>query len=374
MKRVSVALRKSFPIQYHILIGVVLHFTILVLNFSLGIAEPLGPLPVMKPPSAEVAELGKMLFFDPRLSGDGSISCATCHIPEKGWADGLPLSKAYPGSEGFRNTKTVLNAVYAKYFYWDGRLSGSDHQTQVRDAITESYSMNMDGRLMLERLKQIPEYVERFNAALGGEPSFGRSLKAIAAFEKTLISKNVPFDQGKLSSDARKGLELFQGKAGCIRCHNGPYFSDSKPHNLGVPENPAIFNEPLRHITYRSFLKFLGVSNYMNLRRDVGFLCVSKEEGDFGKFVTPTLREVSRTAPYMHNGHFNTLDDVIEFYNGGGGSDPNKDPLLKPLGLSDKEKKDLVSFLLSLSGDEIIVEPPALPEYELIENWNEVRN
>lgn len=338
---------------------------------------PLGPLPPMemeKMPSKELAELGKMLFFDERLSGDGAISCAKCHDPKKGWGDGMALSDGYPGAKYFRNTKTILNAAYARYFYWDGRLTGADMPTLMRDVITETYFMNMDGRLMLERLKQIPQYVELFNKTLGGEPSFGRTLEALSAFMKTIGSRNAPFDQGKLSAKAKEGLKLFQGKAGCIQCHNGPYFSDGKPHNLGIPENPDVLNEPLRHISMRSFYKFLGVSGFENFKRDVGYFVVSKDNRDMGKFITPTLREVSRTAPYMHNGVFKTLEEVVEFYNKGGENDPNKSLLLKPLGISLEEKEALVEFLKSLSGDEIIVEAPQRQEYQQIENWRNVKN
>ena len=338
--------------------------------------EPLGPLPTLDPPDPAQVELGRHLFFETKLSGDGSMSCATCHNPTQAWTDTLPLSEAYPGSKYFRNTKTMLNAVYADAFYWDGRLGGTDPATQVRDAITETHFLNMDGRIMLERLKQIPEYVAMFQDAFGeqAEPSFGLTLRAIVAFEKTLVSKNTPFDTDRLSGRARRGRALFEGKAGCIRCHNGSYFSDGKAHNLGVPENPAVFDESVRHITYRSFIKFLGVPNYMNLRRDVGFFAVSKDKQDVGKFVTPTLREVSRTAPYMHNGTFATLDNVIEFYDRGGGDDLLKSALLAPLGLSGGERRDLIAFLESLSGDEVVVVPPEPLEYQLIENWRRVGN
>lgn len=334
----------------------------------------IGPLPPLKAPDRRQVELGKMLFFDEKLSGDAAISCAKCHDPKKGWGDGKPLSEAYPGSLYFRNAKTILNVAYARYFYWDGRLTGADMPTQVRDSITETHFMNMDGRLLQERLKQIPQYVEMFQKTFGGEPSFGRTLKAIAAFEKTIISRNVPFDQGKLSAKAKKGHGLFMGKAGCIQCHSGPYFSDGKPHSLGVSENPAIIDEPMRHITMRSFFKFMGVPGFEVTKMDVGFFSVSKDTRDIGKFVTPTLREVTRTAPYMHNGVFKSLKDVIEFYNNGGGSSPNKSPLLKPLNLTREEKEALVEFLKSLSGDEIVVDLPKIPEYQLIKNWRAVNN
>lgn len=331
----------------------------------------LVPLPALEAPNPAQVELGKMLFFDPRLSGDAGISCATCHDPQKGWGDGQALSTGYPGSLYFRNAQTLLNVAYSKSLYWDGRLGTGDMPSQVRDSLTEAHFMNIDGRLLQERLKQVPEYVKRFPEAMGGEPSFGRILNAIAAFEKTLVSRNVPLDrylkgdQGALSEEARKGLELFQGKAGCVRCHHGPLLSDGGFHNLGVPENPAVLQEPMRHIVYRRFLKTLGVPNYHNLRRDVGLYAVTKKEADLGKFKTPTLREVSRTAPYMHNGVLATLEEVIEFYDRGAGQAPSKSPLLKPLGLSEMEKKALLEFLKSLSGDELVVAKPELQDYQL---------
>jgi len=347
----------------------------------------LQPLPPLKIPPSEQVELGKLLFFDKHLSGNGDRRCADCHDPKKGWTDGLPLSEGYPGTKYFRNTKTVLNVAYAKVLYWDGRLDASDLPTQARDAITESHFQNMDGRLMLERLKQAPEYVERFQKALGGEPSFGRTLTALAAFEQSLVSRNVSLDrylqgeQTALSDEARQGLTIFRGKAGCIQCHHGPYLSDGKPHNLGVPENPEVFTETKRHTTYRSMMKFLGVPNYMNLRRDVGYYAVSKLPQDIGKFITPTLREVSRTAPYMHNGILPTLEAVVDFYDAGGGTDPNKSPLLKPLGLSPAEKGALVEVLKSLSGDEIVpsdldrlTDPKNLPQFQVMKDWWKVKN
>ena len=334
----------------------------------------IGPLPPREAPDANLAELGKYLFFDEKLSGDATLSCATCHDPQKGWGDGLALSLAYPGSKYFRNAKTLLNSVYARYFYWDGRLTGADKQTMVRDSITESHFLNLDGRIMLERLKQVPEYVEMFNQTQGGEPSFGRALNAVAAFLETVVSKNVPFDEGKRDTAQTRGLELFRGKAGCIRCHNGPYFSDGRAHAIGAPENPDVLGDPMRHFTMRSFFKFMGVAGFEVAREDVGYFVVTKENPDRGKFLTPTLRELTRTAPYMHNGMLPTLDEVVEFYDRGGGDAPNKDPLLVPLGLTDQEKQELMAFLRSLSGDEVVVARPDIPEYQLIADWLAVEN
>lgn len=330
----------------------------------------IGPLPSLKAPNPDQVALGKLLFFDVRLSGDASMSCATCHQPENAWTDARDLSAAYPGSKYFRNTQTILNMAYDRYFYWDGRLSGKDAATEVRDKITETHFMNLDGRLMQERLKQVPEYVDMFQKAFGGEPSFGRTLKAIAAFEKTLVSKNVPFDTGNLSKQAKKGLKLFKGKAGCIKCHNGPMFSDFKAHKIGVAEHPELFTDPERATTFRSVMKYMGVPGFEHLRGDPGFFAVSKMDADFGAFVTPSLREVSKTDPYMHNGTIKTLEEVVDFYNRGGG----KGSELQPLNLSKKEKTALVAFLESLSGDDTEIEAPTLPEYQVIENWRQVKN
>ncbi|MFQ5742913.1 MAG: cytochrome-c peroxidase [Acidobacteriota bacterium] len=334
--------------------------------------SPLAPLPTLgQPPKAERAALGKLLFFDLRLGGDGSIGCASCHDPDKGWADGLHLSRGYPGSLYFRNTPTVLNAVHGRYLYWDGRLPASDLPTVVRDHISEAHFMNADGRLLVERLRQIPTYDDGFKRAFGGEPTYGRILQAVTAYLKTLRSRNVPFDrylrgdQSAISAPARRGLTLFTGKAGCIQCHDGAMLSDGSFHNLGLPASRDIFATPERHITFRRFFKILGVSAYAELRQDVGRYAISKRDGDRGRFRTPTLREVSNTAPYMHDGSINLLEDVIEFYDRGGGPGADKDPLLRPLRLTETEKSDLVEFLRGLAGSPIRVEGVEMPPYAL---------
>jgi len=329
----------------------------------------IGSLPRIKINKAK-AELGKHLFFDTRLSGDDSISCSSCHIPSKGFSDGQELSDGYPGNGFFRNVKTVINSAHARYFYWDGRLTGKDRDTLMRDHITETHFMNMDGRMAIQRLKQVPFYVKSFKKAFNGEASFGKILKALGEFQKSLVSKNVPFDRNRLSHSAKRGKKVFLGKGQCVQCHKGAYFSDNDAHNLGILENPRIVGEPDRHVTLRSFMKFLGVNNYENIREDVGFYVVTKKDEDRKKFVTPTLRELRDTAPYMHNGTFKTLEDVISFYNKGGGVGSE----LKELNLSAKEQSDLKSFLLSLSGDPINVSEPERYEYQLIKNWWNKKN
>ena len=342
-------------------------------------AEGFGPV---KPPkiNAKRASLGKRLFFDKRLSGDAAISCATCHVPEKGFADGLALSKAYPGTEGFRNTPTLINTALRANWFHDGRI-GTNLNDVTRESLTEDYIMNMDMRLMQERVKQDPVYVKMFKEAGYGEPSNGSIRKAIPEYLKTLTSRNSPFDTGKMSAAAHRGFNLFKGKAGCAACHTGTRFTDDMPHNTGVPDNPEIWKNPLRHVTYVAYAMFMGVENYMNVRRDVGAHVRAHlaDGSDIGKFITPTLRELKYTAPYMHNGTLRTLGDVVDFYNKGGGAEVYKDVRMRRLGLSKAEKSDLVAFLQALSGDPLTsakhVWKDKIPaNYKPIKNWLKVRN
>jgi len=339
----------------------------------------IGPLPAVKINKAK-AELGKRLFFDPRLSGDAAISCAHCHQPEKGFADGMALSDGYPGNKHFRNSPTVINAVHKKRWNWDGRI-GTNLNDVTRGMITEDYIMNMDMRIMQERIKQDPVYIKMFKDAGFGEPSNGKVRKAIPEYLKTLTSKDVPFDQGKMSASAKKGMKLFKGKAGCIQCHNGVNFTDAKAHNTGVPENWDVFMDTDRHQAFLAYNMFMGVENYMNLKRDTGaHIHLHKADGsDMGTFVTPSLRELNYTAPYMHNGMIKTLPEVVAFYNNGGGQDSNKSKLMKKLHLSKGEQKDLVEFLKALSGKPLTgseyVWKDAFPEeYPAISNWRNVPN
>lgn len=323
-------------------------------------SDGLAPLPAPPAVDAAKADLGKRLFYDYRLSGDGTMSCASCHSPQRAYADGRALSEGYPSTRYFRNTPSLFNAAQAKRLFWDGRMPGSDLPTVIRDHISEAHFMNADGRLVIERLRQIPEYESEFKAAMGGEPSYGRILNAVAEYVKTIRSGETAFDlflggqKDSLSESAKRGLTLFTGKAGCLRCHHGPLLTDDGLHVSGVPENQEIFDDPLRHITFRRFFKTLGVANYADIRRDPGLYGVSKLAEDRGRFKTPSLREVGRTAPYMHNGVFKTLEEVLEFY--------SESMSLK---LADGEKKDLVEFLGSLSSPERKVRPAALPPYAL---------
>jgi len=342
-------------------------------------AEDFGPVKAMQF-DAKKAALGKRLFFDKRLSGDVAISCATCHDPAKGFSDGLALSKAYPGSEGFRNTPTLINTAYKASWFHDGRL-GTNLNDVTREMITETYMMNMDMRLMQERLKQDPVYIQMFKDAGYGEPSNGSVRKAIPEYLKTLSSRGSPFDKGTMSAAAKRGFALFKGKADCAACHSGPRFTDDMPHNTGVPNNPDIWSDPRRHVTFVTYAMFMGLQNYMNIRRDPGaHVRMQKADGsNVGKFMTPTLRELKYTAPYMHNGTLTSLADVVAFYNRGGGDDLNKDPGIKPLKLSSGDQADLVAFLEALSGDaltgaEFVWSDKIPANYKPIADWRNTRN
>ncbi len=196
------------------------------------------------------------------------------------------------------------------------------------------------------------------------------------AFIETLVSNKTPFDSGTMSRAAKSGQKLFEGKAGCIQCHNGPYLSDGKPHNTGVPENLDIFKDPVRHLTYRSVLHTYGVPNMAAWRRDVGYFMVSRDYKDVGKFVTPTLRELKYTAPYMHNGTLASLEEVIDYYNEGGGHDDVMPNELAPLGLSQRDKKNLLAFLEALSADvPLAMEKMEIPQdYDPTPDWLETKN
>lgn len=333
-----------------------------------NVAAQEGGLTLTSPETGE--DLGRWLFFDPRISGDGLVSCASCHVTDQAWTDGAELSAGYTGTLYFRNTPTLLNSSQMPVFDWDGRFASGDMTSLVRDHLVEAHFMNMDGRLLIERLRQVPEYEQGFNEVYGGDPSFGRALSALAAFVGTLNSENHPYqrhldgEQTALSAEALEGLAIFEGKGNCSQCHSGPLLSDGDFHALGVPENADIYQNPLRHITFRRFLRGFGVNDYANLRQDIGLGALTLEPTDRGKFRTPSLLEVSRTAPYMHNGTLGSLDEVVGFYDAGGGEGLNRDSRLQPLGLSERERDSLVVFLRSLGSEESAFEAPLLPAYQ----------
>jgi cytochrome c peroxidase len=340
------------------------------LTAGLGPLPPL-PVPADNPMSETKVELGKLLFFDQRMSGDGSTSCAICHQPELGWGSGSSISPGYPGTSHWRNSQTVINSAYLPKLFWAGEVLSLEKQAE--SAWTGNLAGNLDPAMAEERLNQIPEYVRLFAEAFGAPPNWGAALRAVAAFERTLVTQNVPFDayaqgdQDALSPEALRGLALFQGKANCIACHNGPLFTDNNYHALGVPRSPEYDSKINVQIALRYQHLSRGVPEevYRGADRDLGLYYMTKREEDMGKFRTPPLRYLCYTAPYMHDGVFSTLEEVVAFYNAGGGDTPNKSKLIKPLNLTTAEQSDLVAFLESLCGDALIVDVPEAPPYEV---------
>ena len=336
------------------------------------------PIPADNPQSAAKIELGKLLFFDSRIGGDASVSCADCHAPKQGWGFNDPISRGYPGVIHWRNSQTVINSAYLGKLFWVG--AAKSLEAQAPGAALGAVSGNGERDMVEARLAFIPEYVKRFNQVFGDDwPKVNNVWKAMAAFERTLIHNNTPFDKymrgdkKALSAEQVRGLKLFQGKANCIECHNGPLLTDQKYYNLGLPRAEEWLDNGMAQITFRyeQYAKGVTEAMYRKIKDDAGLYYRTKQKSDMGKFRTPPLRYTAYTAPFMHNGTFFDFDELVEFYNQGGGSNDftdgtmakNKTKLLKPLGLSDGEKADLVAFLESLSGDEIKMSTPKLPRY-----------
>ena len=346
---------------------------------------PLGdpPIPADNKPSEAKVKLGKMLFWDPRLGGDASTGCVTCHEPDQGWGFGDALSRGYPGTVHWRNSQTVVNSAYLMKLFWVG--AASSLEKQAPSAAKGAVAGNGENDVMEARLAFIPEYRKLFKQSFGTEwPLISDAWKAIASFERTLIHNNTPLDKylrgdkKALSTQQKRGMELFNGKAGCIACHNGALATDQKYYNLGVPAAERWEDDGLAQITFRyeQFAKGVTQEMYRKIKDDAGLYYRTKQKVDMGKFRTPPLRYLKYTAPYMHNGSFWDLTEVVEFYNQGGGENDftdgtmakSKSSLIKPLGLSEKEVEDLVAFLGAFSGEELVVEPPTLPPYAPLPN------
>ncbi len=335
------------------------------------IAQALGPLPPVpvpadNPMTPAKIELGTLLFFDPRLSGDGSLSCASCHLPEQGYSTNTPQSPAYPSNAERRHSMTLINVAYNPALIWDGRAPNLEKQ--ALGPVKNPIHMNQNVNLLVAKLHAIPGYVQRFQAVFGGGPSPATIARALAAFERTLVTRNAPFDRyvkgdkDALSAAAVRGLALFQGKARCVVCHNGPNFTDGQFHNLGLPAAPYL-TQPLVQATIRFDAQRMKVPAYQKVTTDLGRYLVTKNDKDIGAFKTPTLRNATDRGSFMHNGAFTTLAQVIDFYDSGGTDDPHKSPLMQPLHLSISDKQDLLAFLRSLAGELPRVTRPPLPPY-----------
>ena len=306
-------------------------------GFLLGDA----PYPAGNQPNAARVELGQRLFFDPRMSGDGNMSCATCHNPALGWSDGLPTARGVKSSVLGRASPTVYNTAYNSIQMWDGRKASLEDQAM--GPMQANVEMNMDIGKLFQWIGNSEGYKALFAKAYPGEPINETTLsKAMASFERTVVSKNSPFDrwvQGDataLSAQQVDGFKVFVGKGHCVACHSGPNFTDNGFHNLGL-------------------------ASWGMAEPDMGRYAQKPVNAMKGAFKTPTVREVARTAPYFHDGSAKTLMDVVEHYDRGGDVKTNLSPNIHPLGLSLQEKQALVAFLESLSSPFLVVSVPELP-------------
>ncbi len=313
---------------------------------ELATEPPLG-LPAMRIPAdnpltREKVALGRQLYFDPRLSRDNTVSCASCHDPQRGWSNGEAVATGINGQKGGRSAPTILNSGYSSFQFWDGRAMHVEGQ--ALGPIQNPIEMDLTLPELEKKLRGIEGYREQFQQVFGGPANSENIAKAIAAFERTILSGDSPYDRYKagdeaaLSDSAKAGMKLFFGKANCNACHSEPLFTDGGFHNIGV--------------------------GFDGDKPDPGRGEISKLGGDHGAFKTPTLRDIARTAPYMHDGSLKTLAEVIDYYSGGGHANPQLDEEIFKINLSAQEKADLAKFLeegLSSSAYPL-VEAPELPQ------------
>ncbi len=289
-----------------------------------------------EPHSHAEVELGKKLFFDTRLSKNQTQSCATCHNPDLGFSDGVSKSMGSEGKRVGRNAPHLYNLAWSSVFFWDGRASTLEQQ--ALGPIEAPGEMNMPLAELLPRLEAVPYYMKAFKTVYGVSSIQPQEIaRAIAAFERTLISMNSPFDKymagdkTAMIPSAVRGMKLFQGKANCTACHDGPNFTDDSFHNIGVAD------------------------------KDKGRAAIINDNSLSKAFKTPGLRNIVFSAPYMHDGSEKTLEDVVRFYNRGGDKKKGIDPLIKPLSLTEQEINDLVAFMGALT-DPVVVQRPELPK------------
>jgi len=297
------------------------------IDAKIPLLKPLAPVehPRESPASEAKIALGRKLFFDARLSRNDRISCATCHDPAQGFGDGQRLARGIDDRQGARHTPGLINVAYGRPLMWDGRAATLEEQALL--PIQNPDEMDLRLEALEEKLRGIAEYRKAFEQVFGGDVSAERIAQALAAYERTIVSAETPFDRylrgdrDSLSAPARRGMKLFFGRARCSVCHSGPELTDNKFHNIGATDSQAA---------------------------DAGRRAVTGREEDQGAFRTPQLREIGRTAPYMHNGRFATLRDVVKHYNFGGVTDEAndyRDEALEVLYLSEVEVDDLVVFL-----------------------------
>ncbi|HLJ50132.1 MAG TPA: cytochrome c peroxidase [Bryobacteraceae bacterium] len=296
---------------------------------------PLGLGPVVwpqdNPYTPEKAELGRLLFFDKRLSADKTVSCGSCHVPQHAFAEPAAFSTGIHRQIGTRNAPSLLNRAYGLSQFWDGRAATLEDQAKMPITGPREMGNSLEG--CVATLREIGGYHEWFKHAFGSdEVTIDRIAMAIATFERTILSGNSPYDRfvagdkNALTIEQTRGMKLFFRRAKCDRCHEGANFTTNSFHNTGVGSDKP--------------------------HPDEGRYAITHDPKEWGAFKTPTLRNVAETAPYMHDGSLQTLEDVVEFYDRGGILNKNLDPeMMKPLKLTRDEKVELVAFLRSLSGE-----------------------
>lgn len=302
-------------------------------NSPLGIDSKLSELP--NPPTPERVRLGRWLFYDKRLSADGTVSCATCHRPENAFSEPTPVSTGIQGKKGGRKAPSFVNLAWTLYphFFWDGRAKSLEEQ--ALGPVQNPIEMGSTVENLVKTLNGIKGYRIAFKQAFGSDDITAENIaKAIADYERTRLSGNSPYDRWKagdekaVSAEVKKGDDLFFGKAQCNNCHLGQNFTDNLFHNLGIGWNA----KEKKH-------------------KDEGRFKISAKIEDMGAFKTPTIREVNKHAPFMHDGSLLTLEDVVEHYNKGGNKNPQISPKLKKLGLTKAEVRAIVAMMKSLEGE-----------------------
>jgi cytochrome c peroxidase len=296
------------------------------------------PFPVDNPYTPEKAALGKMLFFDTRLSRDKNLSCASCHNPSFGWEVPFATAIGAGGKPLGRHAPTALNQAWSKNLFWDGRAPTLE--AQAKGPIEAAVEMDLPMATAVVRLKAVQGYGAAFAKAF---PKDGLNehtvLQAIATYERTIVTGDTPFDRWirgdakALSAEAKRGFSLFTGKANCAACHSGWNFTDDKFHDIGLPTD------------------------------DKGRMGITNQQADLHAFKTPGLREIAARAPFMHHGQVATLEAVVSHYIGGGQQRPSLSPLMKPLPLNAQDVVDLTAFMRSLSSPQTVLAMPNLPSH-----------
>ena len=342
-------------------------------NTPVSLAPPFGlptvPLPPDNPLTQARIELGRTLFMDRRLSHNNTLSCAMCHVPEQGFTSNeLGTAIGFEGQSIRRNSPTVYNVAYVEQLFHDGREFSLENQAWG-PLLAGNEMANPSIGYVIEKIKVLPEYAGRFEKAFEGRgPDVLTVGQALAAYQRTLVSANSRFDrwhygkeQNALTTEEQAGFHLFKGKAGCSACHvvgeQHALLADNRFHNTGIGYAHSM-GLPKTHRVQLAPGKFVEVEDkaldsFERPLPDVGRYEVTLDPADSWAYRTPGLRNVALTGPYMHDGSIATLEDVVEFYDRGGIDNPQKDPLVKPLGLSPTEKQSLTAFLRSLTGDNV---------------------